>query len=1653
VLTNVKLNNEETLNLSFQVAKATGAAQQLNYNLDVYDKDTKNLVLSMTLDGSQIHSYETRGTISAMVTRFTYDSDGQQTSQELGNYDILAWIDTDGTIRVVLDAADIQATSVSYLNALKGGLKEENAAKTDFAGTYSFHRFGVDADNIYCTIQGVGDGYQTTAMKQSNDQAVYFATANVDVVDNGQGTAASYSYIYTLENGRHLYNVRFVEDLTNTLENQYSDFIESDDITHQFEVSEDIDWNSFVAGGNLYYTKSGSVEMGDAAGAEITQITATGGSDCVRLLTQCDFPSIKQLRYGDTFTGSSQQDVNTTNREISGLSIVETSNVLCGVYTTATTSNPTTGSLVGEEGNDDTAGEDLLSQERPVGLFVRNYGTITKLNLNQITVEGREKVGAFCGTNQGNLADLEVKSSTENPSTVTGQENVGGIMGYEENINDSGLYGGNAKTSELTGLINRAKVTGRLYVGGIVGQVHVLADSSQAAVVIDKCENYGVIVACNSEALKDADTREAKTEPGCLGGIVGYANNEYVNGAGKGVPDYLIISNCSSSPEYSEEDLDLFMERDKDSKNEDIDQLADESYKGTNLRGVYVGGIVGFNSDGIVEKCGTENPENKTGYVFGYQYVGGIVGFNQGIIRGTEENSTTVKNEGVNEINVVGWQYVGGISGSNTDLLKEENSDETLLEAHGLTMPKQQSDLLVEVSNWENRGVIFAKDSYAGGIAGENDGSISGCTDNGDVSSPNGDCGGVTAWNYEGGKIADCQVMAPEKKEFVTFTAKENVGGVASHNQGDITGPKLTSVYVCNNAAGESSNIGVVVGKNYSTGVITLAKGNAVENCKAETYTDNSNVGGVVGLNLGTLTAPKWYQKAKLDKGQEDLTQRTFDKPETWVSSSVGYGNDKATMGDLGGVAGENQGIIENIGVNNSTVTGKLGSTATGIGGVAGVSVPAAGTNVSGGKDVSSGKDSSSSKNSSSHKAAAENRAVTEKPRIENCTFDGEVSAEGTKDNIIYMGGIVGLNQQGSTIYGCRVGVKNKTVISNGDIKATTSYGYVGGIAGNTYGDVVACDSYHTDNTSVEVLIETNGGQAGGVAGVQQTGAKVTGEQNRRLSTGKDWTVSYYQYIDEEAIGGIVGSSYSNEALEYISNYATALYVGDTSSEAHYNMARAGLVGRLCPASTKSVRFTYCYNYGSVLGKTTMKGTTDTSQGQCGGIIGQLQSAGVTMEFCKNYGTIRGGHNAGGMIGTIYMPMADVEIFNCENHGNLYGDEAAAGMVASRYKKGSADCDFVFYQCVNTGVVGTSDNAATRSGMGTVPLTDTPDTNITGYYAQCQNYGYGNGGSSFSGMQNGIEADTIMNCFDLGGGQFSEVENSDTQTGNFFMNRDSFTSDETARGNEASTRFNFKDGALYLGGNITSIQNLTVLSNGSEGANAYYGETSQEYVIGGEAEEQNIRYRTYLEMHTKIADYIKSTYCLNNIPDKLKLDAPANVQLNYRTEAGYSTLTWDKVEQAYSYEIKYTVTKNDGTTVTKKAEMEGLCRLHIEGEELEDASNLRVKIRAKDGCGNHSSDWTQIDFQIQDMIAVSDATTTAKNNADQTQNDDDVKPEQPKTEQAETEQPETEQPKTEQAETEQPETEQPETEQAETEQPKAELPGTEQSKTEQVETE
>jgi hypothetical protein len=68
--------------------------------------------------------------------------------------------------------------------------------------------------------------------------------------------------------------------------------------------------------------------------------------------------------------------------------------------------------------------------------------------------------------------------------------------------------------------------------------------------------------------------------------------------------------------------------------------------------------------------------------------------------------------------------------------------------------------------------------------------------------------------------------------------------------------------------------------------------------------------------------------------------------------------------------------------------------------------------------------------------------------------------------------------------------------------------------------------------------------------------------------------------------------------------------------------------------------------------------------------------------------------------------------------------------------------------------------------------------------------------------------------------------------------------------------------------------------------------------------------------------------------------------------------------------VNYIITKSDGTTVSKSEEIEGLCRLHIENDELAGATNLHVEIRAKDGCGNesHYSDWTDLDLVPKEIL-------------------------------------------------------------------------------------
>ena len=86
-----------------------------------------------------------------------------------------------------------------------------------------------------------------------------------------------------------------------------------------------------------------------------------------------------------------------------------------------------------------------------------------------------------------------------------------------------------------------------------------------------------------------------------IGGITGYAYNSR-NDTG-----YVVIEECNSSPVYDKEYL--------------TDMMESLSSKEDSLKGVYVGGIVGYNYNGQINSCSTKaKNRDEEGYVVGCKF-------------------------------------------------------------------------------------------------------------------------------------------------------------------------------------------------------------------------------------------------------------------------------------------------------------------------------------------------------------------------------------------------------------------------------------------------------------------------------------------------------------------------------------------------------------------------------------------------------------------------------------------------------------------------------------------------------------------------------------------------------------------------------------------------------------------------------------------------------------------------------------------------------------------------------------------------------------------------------------------------------------------------------------------------------------------------
>ena len=429
------------------------------------------------------------------------------------------------------------------------------------------------------------------------------------------------------------------------------------------------------------------------------------------------------------------------------------------------------GGVVGYSGIDPTIDTDTTTINNNTIKNSVNAGTVISVSANA------NNTGGLVGNNL-----YTIISNARNTGTITGAENVGGMVGTNGAIKD-----GDELVSNLINVTNTgsARITGETNVGGIAGV------------------NYGKIDAEESGLVNDG-TIHGQTN---VGGVAGENNGEIVK----------TISNITLYVKDSNEDANYF------------------------------GGVAGANHGTITNATNTGNI-----YAYGATYVGGIAGINGITAKDYDTGTTTysagnAKLEGAYNTNtgaVIGKDYVGGIAGLNAGEVIGTNEDPSTI---------------------RNDGFVWAQDGGAGGIYAENhadltnrnyinNGTVIGQYEKADPDNTKVQAtGGVIGVNY--GTISNSNLINTTDALVV---GTENVGGLVGINYGSIEGNRdTTDTYYKYQVYNNGTVTGVEFSENEADGGTKI---NAPSDPEATWYykesANSTNIGGLIGSNSVDDTNP-----------------------------------------------------------------------------------------------------------------------------------------------------------------------------------------------------------------------------------------------------------------------------------------------------------------------------------------------------------------------------------------------------------------------------------------------------------------------------------------------------------------------------------------------------------------------------------------------------------------------------------------------------------------------------------------------------------------------------------------------------------------------------------------------------------------------------
>lgn len=670
---------------------------------------------------------------------------------------------------------------------------------------------------------------------------------------------------------------------------------------------------------------------------------------------------------------------------------------------------------------------------------------------------------------------------------------VGGVFGTVD--------AAQMKTDSKTNIVNNGFVTGNGFTGGIVGNLFTTGANTSTPSLTGLRNNGTVSAGANYKGDTAGDARSLVLGQ-FFGGIAGY---------GRGVT----LQGCESVTRSDLTETQL-----KEQVKAGFDEtgtLTDASP----LKGDFVGGLVGYGKDIVLEDCKTGK-----GYVLGSRFVGGLAGGFTG--SGVKQNDT-------NSSDVFGSRYVGGIvsvNGSNSIINGMTNTG--LVAAFGKNAAYVGGIVGVNDAGWggsedktakatvqncanrmsgdnatDTRRINLLKElngyaDYVGGIAGSNgkNGVVtwdkSGTPTLGAILYGNNYVGGVAGYNDENATISNASTQNLTISGQIVAAGKA-VGGMIGLN----CASTLPSATVAVSRVAGQQLVGGVIGANLPVGGFTVTGGAFNTDVASGRVEADAVAGGIIGYNRLLAAKPTNVTLAALlptiDQNTGVLTDSTAVKTADDTIILANFQNMLNLQADIyvGGIVGAND---ANTKLTIQKATNGATQNALSVGGLnpsngafkGGVSLNA----LAGGRydfdDV--------------HGALAGGIIGYATPNtvLENCTNYGTVAHKcaaggfaGWNEGTITGGSMaasLGNRETGYTYLGGVAGVNGGLIQSAYPAKdcAVRGDSYVGGIAGVNLGGNAAASICTGDNSSTGT-VEANQ-YAGGVAGANVGSISLSGK-------------------------------------------------------------------------------------------------------------------------------------------------------------------------------------------------------------------------------------------------------------------------------------------------------------------------------------------------------------------------------------------------------------------------------------------------------------------------------------------------------------------------------------------------------------------------------